>query len=168
MAVALEHLADGSPAGRNFETLARTVNPPLPQARVYNSASQALTTATVTLLTFDSERFDNGTVHSTSANTGRLTVPITGLYLVGAKLNWQVAGTGRREAFISHSAGGEVARDGRDATSTGVSFLSPSGIWQAAAGEYFTVSGYHERGSNLSVDVEFWMVRLGGYTNMGV
>lgn len=130
------------------------------QARVSNSTTQTLTTATVTLLTFDSERFDTSGSHSTAANTERLIATMDGLYLLGAKLDWDVGGTGRREAFINYSSGGEIARDGRDATSSGVSFITISGLWRATAGGYFTVSGYHERGTNLAVTAEFWMTRL--------
>jgi hypothetical protein len=51
-----------------------------PSARVYNSANLAVANNTNTILTFNSERWDNNTIHSTVTNTGRLTCRTAGLY----------------------------------------------------------------------------------------
>src|SRR5215467_11070207 len=61
------------------------------RARVYNSSHITglnLDGAGQTVITYDSERYDTDSYHSTSSNTGRLTVPVTGFYLV--TLNIQV------------------------------------------------------------------------------
>src|SRR5262249_39512672 len=96
VSIALEQLHDGTTVDRNFQALASAVNPPLPQARVYNSAAISIANNTTTALTFDSERYDNGGLHSASANTDRLTVPITGLYAFGACIQWASNATGIR------------------------------------------------------------------------
>jgi hypothetical protein len=49
-------------------------------ALAYNSATQSINDSAVTIVTFDSEDFDTATYHSTSSNTGRMTVPTTGKY----------------------------------------------------------------------------------------
>ena len=54
-----------------------------PMCRVYNSANISVNDATVTALTFDSERFDTDTMHSTSSNTGRITATSAGKYILG-------------------------------------------------------------------------------------
>jgi hypothetical protein len=42
---------------------------------VYNNAAQTLATGVYTTMTFNSEYYDTDNIHSTSSNTGRLTVP---------------------------------------------------------------------------------------------
>ena len=59
-----------------------------PTARVYNNADQATTQNNWRTLTFNSERWDGNSMHSTSSNTSRLTVPASGggVYLIGANV----------------------------------------------------------------------------------
>ena len=51
-------------------------------ARVYNSANISIPNATSTALTYDTERFDTDAIHSTVANTSRLTCKTAGKYLI--------------------------------------------------------------------------------------
>ena len=53
-----------------------------PSARVYNNADIEIANETTTALTFNTERWDNNTIHSTSSNTGRLTCRTAGLYYI--------------------------------------------------------------------------------------
>jgi hypothetical protein len=59
-------------------------------ANVFNSVSQNITTNVDTIVTFDSERNDTNAFHSTSTNTGRITIPTGygGKYLITAQLKW--------------------------------------------------------------------------------
>jgi hypothetical protein len=52
--------------------------------RVYNSATLLIPPATPTVLTFNSEDFDNGSMHATASDSGRITFPLAGVYLVTA------------------------------------------------------------------------------------
>lgn len=54
-----------------------------PACRVHNSATQSCPDAAATALTFNSERYDTDTMHSTSTNTSRITIKTAGLYAVG-------------------------------------------------------------------------------------
>jgi hypothetical protein len=65
-----------------------------PAARVYDSGDQSVSASSWTAVTFDSERFDTDSMHSTSSNTSRLTVPTDGdgIYLVGANLRLTTTG----------------------------------------------------------------------------
>ena len=65
-------------------------------ARVYNSIDQTIPDASYTALTFDSERFDNGDLHSTTTNTSRLTAPANGVYLISAHLEFDGWGYNRQ------------------------------------------------------------------------
>lgn len=57
-------------------------------ARVHNSAAISVSNVTQTVLTFDSERFDTDTIHSTSSNTGRLTATTAGKYYITGTVEW--------------------------------------------------------------------------------
>jgi hypothetical protein len=143
-----------------------------PQARVYNSASISVATSGVSqALTFDSERFDNGGLHSTSADTSRLTAPTGGLYLIGGNVSWSTAsGTGTRYAQIRLNGTTiieEVATVGSAAFAVG---QAPSTTYQLTAGWYVELVVQQTSGGALSVATngnaspEFWMVRLGPAT----
>lgn len=58
-----------------------------PACRVYNTGTQALNNATTTAITFDSERYDTDSIHSTSSNTSRLTFATAGLYSIGGTVS---------------------------------------------------------------------------------
>lgn len=66
------------------DNVAFLANPPA--CFVYNSGNQSINDATETTLTFDSERYDTDTMHSTSSNTGRITFNTAGLYLIEANI----------------------------------------------------------------------------------
>jgi hypothetical protein len=51
-------------------------------ARVYNDANISVNNNSATALTFNTERYDVGACHDTGSNTGRLTAPIAGKYLI--------------------------------------------------------------------------------------
>ena len=51
-------------------------------ARVWNSTTQNISTATATAITWNSESYDTNSYHSTSTNTSRLTIPILVFFLV--------------------------------------------------------------------------------------
>ncbi len=64
-----------------------------PQCHVYHSTTQSISSATNKSLLYNSERFDNAAMHSTSVNTQRITVPTggAGKYIVGANQTWASA-----------------------------------------------------------------------------
>lgn len=58
----------------------------VPACRVYSSTSVALTSATWTAVTFNSERYDNDAIHDTGSNTSRLTCKTAGVYAIFATI----------------------------------------------------------------------------------
>lgn len=54
----------------------------------YNSTTQSITGGATTVLTFDSETYDNDNMHSTSSNTGRITFNTAGAYTVIGYVNY--------------------------------------------------------------------------------
>ena len=88
----------------NFDFLAAP-----PSCRVYNSANLPTVSGTPLALTFNSERWDWPTtpLHSTAANTDRLTAPVSGKYRVGAAARFASNPTNQRELYVErfNSAG---------------------------------------------------------------
>jgi hypothetical protein len=66
-----------------------------PCCRVINSATQAVASGAYTGLNWDGESYDSQGMHSTSVNSSRITFTAsTGLYLVGAQVEWSAGSTG--------------------------------------------------------------------------
>lgn len=177
MSVELERQEDNNweQLKRNNDTVAKNLRPAMPNARVYNNANISTTTAANTALTFNSERWDSGNLHSTSANTERLTAPITGLYSIGGHAYFAANATGSRQISVRVNGSTYIAIQ-REAKgdATNVTVLSVETVYRLAAGEYVELVVQQTSGGNLDVTAaanyspEFWMVRLGGYTNEGV
>jgi hypothetical protein len=143
------------------------LNPP--KCRAYNSANISINNSTLTALTFNSERFDTDTMHSTSANTGRITFTTAGLYLVGFHNDWALSAGGTyRQHRIRLNGTTDIAIDTRRAGegNTGVE-CSMSTLYQFAAGDYVEAYVQQDSGGALNVVAtgnfgpEFWAVWVG-------
>lgn len=157
---------------RNFDEISRVLNPPVPQAIVFNSAAISITTSGVRqFLTFDSETIDNGDLHSTAANTGRLTAPTAGLYLIGGSVEFAANATGQRELDIRLNGATFIVADRENAAAAGTTIMSVSRFYRLNAGEYAELGVVQSSGAALNVtrqaswSPEFYMVRLAGFTN---
>lgn len=171
--VTLEQLGDGSVSDRNFRRIATKLNQPLPQARVYNSSNISTSTATITALSFDSERYDSGALHATGGTASRLTAQITGLYHIGGNIRWAASATGIRQIAVRLNGTTFIAVQYITATG-GDTALSIATDWQMTKGDYVELTAYQTSGGTLNVitsdalSPEFWMHRVGGFTNEGV
>lgn len=80
------------------------LNPP--RIHAYAGSTQTLTTATITVLTFDTENWDTDGMHSTSSNTSRLVVVTTGLYACNFGVTFATNATSWRYLNIRKNAAG--------------------------------------------------------------
>lgn len=142
----------------------------LPQARVYNSANISIPsgTASYTALTFNSERYDQGTAteqHSTSSNTSRLTCREAGLHGIGGHIRYASNVTGIRDLAIRLNGTTLIAVDRRGAAATGGTYISIATEYRLAVGDYVELVTLQNSGANLNVEVEgndspeFWFSR---------
>lgn len=139
-----------------------------PKCRVYKSTAFAHTSSgSWVAVTFDSERMDTDTMHSTVTNTSRITFTTAGTYLVGGELTFETNATGVRGARIrlggatvlveSPIQAGSAAEEGRCPVST---------LYAFTAGQYVELEGYQTSGGSLNVKAntnsspEFWAVFL--------
>lgn len=119
--------------------------------RAYNNANIAVPNNTFTALTFNSERFDTDGMHSTSVNTGRITVTTPGVYTVAAHVNFASNSTGLRTARIRLNGATVLAVHDSPANSTGSASLTVATIYELALNDYLTVEVFQNSGASLDV-----------------
>jgi len=132
-------------------------------ASVYNTAAQSISTATNTLLTFDSEFFDTDGFHSTSSNTSRMTIPSGkgGKYLINAFVGFQANATGYRRMSIVKNGTAGIYNKVYPVQATGEEtsvFISQ--VLNLVATDYIEIQVYQTSGSTLSA----WGGSTDGYT----
>jgi hypothetical protein len=128
--------------------------PSQPRCRVYNSANQTLTTATEASITWDSEQFDDGGLHSTSSNTERLTAPVAGTYMIILNVNFAGNLDGHRFAAITYNGTANVIAKSYaepDTASTSDEALNVVALFKLAASDYVVARAYQNTGGNLDV-----------------
>lgn len=127
------------------------MNPP--SAKAYSVASQSIPTGTNTLVTFDSESWDNNSMHSTSTNTSRITVPVAGVYLCSWYVRFAASATlaYRIVQVMKNGVVQDESSLGHSATTT---IAEGSGCQQlkCAANDYIEIRAFQNTGSALSLD----------------
>jgi hypothetical protein len=136
------------------------------RARVYNSANISIATATPTALTFDTETYDGDGFHSLVTNTGRLTIPFDGYYLVGVQARFASNATGYRQVFPrlnGTTAFGGMVVNAVGTNVTDIFFCAPVHL---VAGDYLEFLATQTSGGNLNVGAVadfspvFWIEKL--------
>jgi hypothetical protein len=125
------------------------------RASAYNSAAQSVPDATATALTFDSEDFDAGSMHSTSVNTSRITIPASkgGVYLILGGAGFAPSATGYRQLDIKKNGATTLTTITVPSNTGG----SPTGVFQVhfivtlAAGDYVELIATQNSGGALNV-----------------
>lgn len=122
---------------------------------VTHNADQSIADSTLTLLAFNTERYDASAQHDTSTNNERLTAAVTGKYHVWANVLWAANATGTRLLECWRNNTNEVARDWRIAN-TGAAAYTTNHIdvtIALTAGDYVTVKAYQTSTGALDVKV---------------
>lgn len=134
-----------------------------PACRVFNSATISHTTsAAYQALTYDSERFDNATMHSTSSNQSRIIATAAGKYVVGGGLEFAASATGQRNAALKINGATFVGQDGGGSTGGGGINCNPSAFYSFAVSDYVEMLGYQNSGGalnmnlNANISIEAW------------
>jgi hypothetical protein len=122
----------------------------VPRARAYNSANISINTATLTALTFNSERWDTDTIHDTAVNTGRLTCKTAGLYTLSASIAFASNATGVRFVGIKIN-GVYVAFHGGAAASGLDTRVTVATQYEMAVNDFAEVDVYQDSGGALNV-----------------
>lgn len=135
-----------------------------PRCRVYKAGDQTIATASDVSILFDSERYDNDTMHSTSSEEDRITFNTAGIYIVGGCVSFDSNTTGYRTLRIELNGTTQIANvqvRANDAGSVNTN-LSISTCYQFALNDYIKLIVRHSKGSDLDVksvsnaSPEFW------------
>lgn len=136
-------------------------------ARIYNSGVFAVPNNTATAITFDSERYDTDSIHSTSSNTSRLTCKTAGKYHISTSLGYASNTTGRRYSQFRVNGTAIIALAETDCQAVGFAHHAFSTSYDLAVGDYVEVLAYQNSGGALNVvaasnySPEFMMERVG-------
>ena len=133
--------------------VSRNPNFVMPHVRAYNSANVSIPNGAFTAVTLDSEYYDTGTSteqHSTSTNTDRLTCRQTGLYVIGANIEWTFNAVGERIVSLMLNGSTEIARV-RSAPSAGEVSLITTTQYRLTSGDYVNCQVFQNSGGALSV-----------------
>lgn len=140
-----------------------------PACRVYAGTATQVAIDTLTILQFESERFDTDSMHSTSTNTSRITCNTDGIYDIRAHVEWDVNATDHRATQIMLNGSTVIAQVVQQAVQVASTRTEQicSAHYALVAGDYVQVCVFQSGGSPLSVTVsgnhspEFSAVWLG-------
>lgn len=139
-----------------------------PMCRVYNNAAISVANGTFQALTFNAERFDNDAMHSTSVNTGRITIATAGVYLFGAHVYMAANATGYRTLQVRLNGATALAYVEVPASpAPGGLGLDVATLWDCTPGDYVEFLVYQNSGGALnatqgaSYSPEAWAVWQG-------
>lgn len=132
--------------------IAALANPPA--CRVRRTTAQSINTATVTAITFDAERTDTDTMHSTSSNTSRITITTSGRYHVYGNVAYAANATGIRYTAIRLNGTTVVVEDARAPAGAGdATIVSIDTSYLFSAGDYVELVAFQTSGGALNLDV---------------
>jgi hypothetical protein len=121
---------------------------------VYNNANITASSGGGTVVTFNQEAFDTDAFHSTSSNTGRITIPVgkAGKYLFTGAIRWNNNGNGRRLAeIIKNVSNTTVISSETQPGANQYNTCTVAAILDCSEGDYFQLSGYQDSGGNLNI-----------------
>jgi hypothetical protein len=124
-----------------------------PACRVRRTTPQSVPTATETAVTFDAERYDTDTMHSTASLTSRVTFTTAGVYDVDGGVSFAANGTGLRQVGIRLNGTTYLKLVLTAVAAAGSStILSVSTTYKFAAADYVELVVYQSSGGGLDVE----------------
>ena len=118
---------------------------------VHNSTDLSIPDATQTLLTFNTEDYDDNGMHSTVTNTGRLTCVTTGRYLAHFTCQFANDPTGNRYVGLFKNGTTPLDYDVKTAVNGLTTSMKVSAVVNLTAADYVTVEAYQNSGGTLAI-----------------
>lgn len=128
-----------------------------PMAKARGTTDQAITTATWTPVTWDSEDYDSDAMHNTSTNTDRVLMNLAGRYRISAAISFESNATGLRGARLVKSDGSTdvvLAEEFRAATNgddTSFVLTATYEMDEADVGDWVRLDVYQSSGADLDL-----------------
>lgn len=129
-----------------------------PACRVFHSVTQSIPDAIDTSLVFDSESYDTDSMHSTSVNTGRITINTAGLYIISFAGGIAAAGDysnvycNIRLNGTTQIIPGSVIGTLTDSTNHG--YCIASGVYKLSVGDFITVDFHQDNTANAARNLQ--------------
>lgn len=136
-------------------------------ARVFHNTSQSIPNNTVTVVTFNSERWDTDVIHDNATNNSRLTCKTAGVYDIGANVRFASNATGMRSLRLRLNGVTDIAEENRTALSGVATVFIVFTEYLLAVNDYIEVSAFQNSGGSLNIEQdgtylpEFMMARIG-------
>lgn len=144
--------------GGNIAFLA---NPPT--CRVYNTSAISLATGSYTTLTFNSERWDPTSMHSTVSNPSRITISTAGVYIIEGHVQFDTNTTSERILEFLVNGTNEIAFQRLASNGTGGSSIySLVTVWKFAAADYVELRAYQATGGAQNTGTSNSSTNAGG------
>lgn len=136
--------------------------------RVTHSAAQTVPNGAVTILSFDTERWDTDSIHDNATNNSRLTCKTAGLYLITLLCSFSANANGRRSLYLKKNGATWIGIVGLPAVPDGITstLIEVSTQYQLAVNDYVEGYCYQNSGVDLTVSInaeycpEFMMSRI--------
>ena len=122
-------------------------------AAAYKDANQSISTGAYTLITFPAENFDTNSYHSTSTNTGRMTIPSGkgGKYLLTSLLTFQLASDTGLRGCAFYKNGSALVYTANAKSVGDDTRLNASYVADLAVGDYIEVYAFQNSGVSMNV-----------------
>ena len=137
-----------------------------PIVKIRRTAAQTIPNNTATAVTYTATVFDTNGMFDLG-NPTRLTIPITGLYLMGLYYEWPVSANTAREVFFRLNGSMELDRQSLISANAAVPNHQQNHVypWFFSAGDYVETLAFQTSGGDLALGVAtfptFWMTYLG-------
>ena len=132
-----------------------------PSFHVYNPQNGSVATSTSVVVSHNTELFDSSSAYDTS--TYRFTPQVGGYYYFYASVRFQSSTNAFDRINVAIRKNGTEMISGRN-DNTDYSTTHVSGIILAnGSSDYFDMTAYHTRGSNLNISTEDELVYFGGF-----
>lgn len=125
--------------------------PPMPACRAYRSTNQTIASLTDTALTFDANAYDNGSLHSTSSNTSRITIAVAGLYHFQFWAQWATNNAGSRWCYFRPNGSGSFGYCSFPFRANGGHGMNIGADYYMNVGDYVEVVVGQDTGGNLDI-----------------
>ena len=119
-------------------------------AKAHNSTSQSIPNNVETALSFDSNDFNVGSIHSTTVNPTRFTVPSTGVYSIFGLYRASSNATGTRYAAIKKNGSVYLSINWSAVSASSDTSINVGLIETLTAGDYIELYAFQTSGGALN------------------
>lgn len=134
------------------------ISPRTVACKVVRSTPLPVASATTTVMSFDTQRFDTHGIWPGAGGNQDFTIPagLGGVYLMAAQWRWDAAGIGRRLMFVRRTnvPVDVVMRQEDDGTNVAFQAVPAAGVALLNAGDTIRVHFEQHSGANLSLTVD--------------